>query len=291
MSLIEPHALPGPGDRLPEEAAAVIRERTEVAPTWALVLGSGLGPAVDDMAADAEISFEGLPGFPAPSVPGHPGRLEMGRLGGTPLAAFVGRIHYYEGHALSACTLPVRVARELGAHTIVLTAAVGALSAELSPGDLVVASDHLNLMGDNALRGWRGPDGTPAFVDLSAVYDPDLVALAVREAGALGVGVTPGIYAAVPGPSYETPAEVEGLRRAGATVVGMSVVPEAVAAAALGMRVLGLFVVTNATGGETLDHRDVLLTASAAAGGLGRLLTRMAPTLGASPDGERAHGL
>jgi len=287
----DPLALPGPGDGLPEKVAAVVREHTKIDPAWAILLGSGLGPAVAGLEVDADISFDGLPGFPPPSVPGHPGRLAIGTLAGVPGAAFVGRIHFYEGHPLSLCTLPVRAARLLGAHTIVLTAAVGGLSADLAPGDLVVASDHVNAMGANPLRGWRRPDGSPPFVDLSAVYDSDLAALAVSEAGALGISVTPGVYAAMPGPTYETPAEVEVLRRAGATVVGMSVVPEAVAAVALGMRVLGLFVVTNSTGGETLDHQEVLLAASEAADGLGRLLTRMAPTLGADPQRERGDGL
>jgi inosine/guanosine/xanthosine phosphorylase family protein len=269
----------------------LVRDRTKVDPAWAILLGSGLAPALAGLDADAEVPFDALPGFPPPSVPGHPGRLVIGTLGDVPVAAFIGRIHYYEGHPLSLCTLPVRLARVLGAHTIVLTAAVGGLSPDLGPGDLVVASDHLNAMGANPLRGWRRPDGSPTFLDLSAVYDSDLAARAVSEAGALGITVTPGVYAAMPGPTYETPAEVDALRRAGGTVVGMSVVPEALAAAALGMRVLGLFVVTNATGGEALDHQEVLLAASEAADGLGRLLTRMAPTLGAEPQKERGDGL
>ena len=284
-------ALPGPGDRHPEEAVAVIRQRTNLDPSWAILLGSGLGPAVAGLDVDGEIPFDELPGFPLPSVPGHPGRLTVGAWAGVPAAAFVGRIHYYEGHPLSLCTLPVRVARALGAHTIVLTGAVGALSPDLGPGDVVVASDHVNAMGANPLRGWRDPDGSPPFVDLSAVYDSDLAALAVSETTSLGFAATPGVYAAMPGPTYETPAEVEALRRGGATVVGMSVVPEAIAAAALGMRVLGLFVVTNATGGQRVDHQDVLMTASDAAERLGRLLTRMAPTLGAAPRRERGDGL
>jgi len=291
VSDTEPLALPGPGDLLPEEAVAAIRERSAVEPSWAVILGSGLGPAVSGLAVNAEIPFDELAGFPPPSVPGHPGRLVLGDLGGRQVAAFVGRIHHYEGHPLSVCALPVRVARRLGAHTIVLTAAVGAISPDLVPGDLVVAADHLNQLGANPLRGWRNPDGTPPFADLSAVYDSDLAALALGQATPAGLRATSGVYAAVPGPSYETPAEIEWLRRAGATVVGMSVVPEAVPAAALGMRVLGLFVVTNATGGVGLDPNDVVRLASDAADGLGRLLTRMSPALGAPSDGERDHGL
>jgi purine-nucleoside phosphorylase len=278
---------PGPGDRLPEEAAAVIRERSTVVPDVVVILGSGLGPVAGEMEEDAEISFDGLPGFPQPSVPGHPGRLVMGALGGVPAAVFVGRIHYYEGHPMSLCTLPVRVASLLRAHTIVLTAAVGALDPRLGAGNLVVATDHLNFMGDDPLRGWRRPDGTPPFTDLTAVYDPGLSEAALAEGGSLGLPMARGVYAAVTGPSYETRAEIELLRRAGATVVGMSVVPEAIAAAALGMRVLGLFVVTNATGAGTLDHQDVVRVAADAAGGLGRLLSRMAPILG-RPGAERS---
>jgi purine-nucleoside phosphorylase len=279
VSRFEPLVLPGPGDSLAEEAAALIRERTKVVPEFVVILGSGLSPAVADLDVDGEISFEGIPGFQSSSVPGHPGRLVTGALGGVPAAAFVGRLHYYEGHPLGLCALPVRVATSLGAHTLVLTASVGALDPALEAGQLVVAEDHLNLMGDNPLRGWRNADGTPPFVDLSEVYDRDLAKLAEAAAGELGLDLVRGVYAAVAGPSYETPAEIEWLRRAGASVVGMSIVPEAVPARAFGMRVLGLFVVTNAVGGPKLTHGDVLRVAAASAGGLGRLLVALAPDL------------
>jgi purine-nucleoside phosphorylase len=272
--------LPGPGDGLAEEAAAVIRERTKIVPEFAVVLGSGLAGAAEGLEVDAELPFEEIPGFPPPSVPGHPGRLLLGTLAGSPAAVFVGRIHFYEGHSLGSCALLVRVAAALRAHTVVLTAAAGGLDPALSPGDLVIGEDHLNLMGEDPLRGWRRPDGTPAFVDLSHVYDADLAKLAEAAAGDLGLDVARGVYAAVSGPSYETPAEVEYLRRAGATVVGMSVVPEAVPACALGLRVLGLFVVTNAVGGLGLDHQAVLRAAESSAGGLGRLLSGLARDLG-----------
>jgi purine-nucleoside phosphorylase len=280
MTEQEPVILPGPGDRLAEEATAAIRRRTKIVPEFAVVLGSGLAAAAAGLEVDAEVPFEEIPGFPPPSVPGHPGRLLLGTLAGRPAVVFVGRLHFYEGHSLGLCALPVRVAAELQAHTVVLTASAGGLDRALSPGSLVVGEDHLNLMGENPLRGWRRPDGTPAFVDLAHVYDADLAKLAEVAAGDLGLDVARGVYAAVPGPSYETPAEIEYLRRAGATVVGMSVVPEAVPACALGLRVLGLFVVTNAVGGLGLDHQAVLRVAESSAGGLGRLISGLAPELG-----------
>ena len=274
-----PRVFPGPGDSLAEEAVAVIRERNAVEPEFAVILGSGLARSGDGFDVHAELSFEGIPGFGPSSVPGHPGRLLLGELRGREAAVFVGRLHYYEGRPLGLCALPIRVAAALGASTVVLTASVGALDPSLAPGQLVVAEDHLNLMGDNPIRGWRRPDGTPPFVDLSEVYDRELAKLAEAAAHEEGLEVTRGVYAAVAGPSYETPSEIEYLRRCGATVVGMSVVPEAVPARAFGMRVLGLFVVTNPVGGPKLSHQEVLRVAESTAGGLGRLLFTLAPDL------------
>lgn len=278
----EPLALPGPGDRLAEEAAAVIRERSSLEPAVAVILGSGLGSVLDGLEEEAAFSYEGLAGFPPPSVPGHAGRLVLGTLAGTPVAGFLGRIHYYEGHPLSASALPVRVARLLGAEVLVLTASVGALDPALAAGTLVVGSDHINLLGDNPLRGWRGPDGTPPFVDLLDVYDARLSELAVREAERLGAPVARGVYLAVPGPTYETPAEIEFMRRVGGTVVGMSVVPEALPARALGMRVLGLFSVTNVVG-EEVDHLQVVRMGERMSGVLGRLLEAIVPRAAGRP--------
>jgi purine-nucleoside phosphorylase len=272
-------ALPSPADRLAEEAAGVIRERTSLVPAVAVILGSGLGGVVDGLEDAESFAFTDLPGFPPPSVPGHAGRLSLGRLGGVPVAAFQGRIHFYEGNELSVCALPVRVARLLGAGTIVITAATGGVDRGLVPGSIVVGTDQINLMGANALRGWTNPDGSPPFVDLSEVFDHGLVDLALERAGALGIAVASGVYVALSGPSYETPSEIEMIRRSGGTVVGMSVVPESTAARALGMRVLGLFSVTNLAG-EPATHDEVLKMADEAAGAMSRLLRELVPRLG-----------
>jgi purine-nucleoside phosphorylase len=272
--------LPSPGDTLDEEAAAVVRSRSALEPVAGLILGSGLGAAVEGVEEDAAFSYQDLPGFTAPTVPGHAGRLVLGRLAGTAVAVFLGRMHYYEGNPMARSALPVRLSRLLGAGVMVLTASVGALDASLAPGTVVVGSDHINLMGENPLRGWRRPDGTPPFVDLSAVYDPVLAGVAIEEAEAIGAPVARGVYLAVSGPSYETPAEIEFMRRAGGSVVGMSVVPEAVPARALGMRVLGLFSVTNAVGGE-VSHQEVIRVGNEMGSVLGRLLARVLPRLAA----------
>lgn len=270
-------AYPSPGDRLAEEAAGAVRERSSVVPSVALILGSGLGDVAAELAEPETFSYADLPGFPAPSVPGHAGELSLGLLDGVATAAFRGRIHYYEGHELSLCGLPARLARLLGAETLVVTAAAGALDRGLEPGSIVVGTDQVNLLGA-VLRGWRKPDGSPPFVDMSDVYDTELATLALERGRELGLPVSPGVYVAMPGPVYETPAEVAMLRSAGGSVVGMSVVPETTVARALGMRVLGLFSVTNHAG-EHATHDDVLAMADRAAATTRSLLREVLPRL------------
>jgi purine-nucleoside phosphorylase len=275
-------ALPSPGDHDAEEAVRAIRSRSALEPKVAVILGSGLGPAADLIERDAEVLFQDLPGFPAPTVPGHAGRLLLGTLAGMPVAAFLGRIHFYEGHPMSVSAMPVRVARLLGADVMVLTASVGALDPALRPGSLVVAADHLNMMGENPLRGWRNPDGSPPFIDVSALYDPELRAIALEEAPAAGLAAAAGVYVAASGPSYETKAEIEWMRAAGGTVVGMSIVPEALPARALGMRLLGLFSVTNSVGGE-VSHLEVIEVGRQMGEKLATLLERVIPRIAAAP--------
>ena len=270
--------LPGPGNDLGERAAEAVRVTWEVPPRAAVVLGSGLGEAAAAIESRAEIPYGDLPGFPEPSVPGHAGRVVLGEMASVPVVAFLGRVHYYEGHGMELVTLPTRVAAALGAEALIATASVGGLDPGLEPGSLVVGDDHLNMMGESPLRGWRDGDGRPTFVDMTSGYDERLVLAAVDAAGELGIPVFRGVYAASPGPAYETPAEVAFLREAGATVVGMSVVPEAMAAAALGLRFAGLFCVTNKVG-EAVSHTEVTEVATAFAPRLAGVLRRVVQAL------------
>jgi purine-nucleoside phosphorylase len=262
------------GDTLAEEAASKVRAATETAPRVAIILGSGLGGAVSGIERHAEISYADLPGFPEPTVPGHTGRLVIGTLGGVPAAAFLGRIHFYEGHPMSLVTLPARLGAALGAEVLIATAAVGGLDPSLSSGSLVVGVDHLNFLGENPLRGWRVTDGSPAFVNPGDAYDRRLAETALEAAAAAGLKAARGVYAASSGPTYETDAEIAYLRRAGATVVGMSIVPEVSAAAALRMRFLGLYCVTNMAGPGT-SHEEVAEVAGAFAERLRPVIERV----------------
>ena len=271
--------LPDPGDDLPQRAAKVIRATSELIPRVALILGSGLGPALGDAFRDeAGFAFTDLPGLPPPGVPGHAGRFSLGMLAGVPVASFSGRVHFYEGHGMDVAALLPRLAHELGAETIVVTAAVGGVAAGLAAGTVAVITDHLNMMGTSPLRGWRHPDGMPAFVPMGGAYDPGLAELALERARALGIAAAPGVYAAMSGPAYETPAELRLIGQAGATVVGMSMVPEVLPARALGMRVLGLAMVTNALG-EPVSHEEVVRVSNETAKSVGRLLVDLLPRI------------
>jgi purine-nucleoside phosphorylase len=244
-----------------------------------VILGSGLGPALgEDLEVDASFAFTDLPGFPPAGVPGHAGTLSIGRLAGVPVAAFGGRVHYYEGLGMDVPALLPRLAHELGVTTMVLTAAVGGLEPGVPPGKVVILRDHLNMMGASPLRGWRYADGMPAFINTEEVYDRSIADLAIERSDALGIAATRGVYAAMSGPAYETPTEVAMLRGLGATVVGMSMVPEALPARALGMGVLGICSLTNAFG-EHVTHEEVVRVSNEIALAVGRLLVDLVPRL------------
>ena len=243
------------------EAAAVIRSIAPDVPTIAVVLGSGLGGLVDRLEGRVVLPYLSIPHVASPTVSGHAGNVVLGRLGSARLIALQGRSHHYEGHDLEAVTFPVRVLQRLGVRTLILTASVGGIRAGLGPGDLVAVADHLNLIGSNPLRGRNDDRLGPRFPDMTEVYSRRLRGVAAEEAARLGIPLTEGVYACMPGPSYETPAEVRMLRTLGADVVGMSTAPEAIVARHAGMEVLAFALVANAAAGlgdAPISHAEVL---------------------------------
>ena len=263
---------------LAAESALAVAERVPVFPRIAVVLGSGMAGFADAMEDRDSIPYDLIPHFPRPTVEGHHGNLVIGRIGSVPVAALQGRFHSYEGHDLAAVTFPVRVLRAMGVETLILTAATGGIRADLRPGDLMALSDHLNLLGANPLRGPNDERLGPRFPDMGSVYAPRLRALAIEEAASLGLALTEGVYAALPGPSYETPAEVRMLRTLGADVVGMSTVPEAIVARHAGMEVLAFAIVANLAAGISeapITHEEVLEAGRAVGPRLSALIAKV----------------
>jgi purine-nucleoside phosphorylase len=246
-----------------EHATRIIRAKINVEPRIAVVLGSGLGAFADDFEEAVCIPYEEIPGFAQSTAQGHAGRLVIGNVDKVPVIAMQGRFHYYEGYSLEEVTFPIRTFGLLGVKTLVLTNAAGGVNVELNQGALMVISDHLNLMGVNPLRGPNDERFGPRFPDMSAVYARDLQGLVIEEAKAIGVEVRRGIYGALSGPSYETPAEIVVFRNLGADAVGMSTVPEAIVARHMGLEVLGISCITNMAAGigdEPINHEEVMAT-------------------------------
>ncbi len=246
-----------------EQAARTIRSRTELKPQLALILGSGLGGFADEFVEAVAIPYGEIPGFATSTAEGHAGRLVIGKVGTVAVVAMQGRVHFYEGYSLEEVTFPIRVFKLLGVKRLVLTNAAGGIDIELNQGALMVISDHLNLMGVNPLRGSNDERFGPRFPDLSEAYSRKLQEQAVDEAHKLGVDLRRGIYAALAGPSYETPAEIHMLRGLGADAVGMSTVPETIVARHMGIDVLGISCITNMAAGisdEPINHAEVMET-------------------------------
>jgi purine-nucleoside phosphorylase len=247
----------------PRAAAARLKRLSGLRPALALVLGSGFHHVLRELRVDAEIAYQRLPGFPPTGVSGHAGQLLIGRLGGTPVMVLSGRAHYYEGHPMEVVTFALRALAAYGIRDVLLTNAAGGVNRRFRPGDFMVLTDHINLMGVNPLRG-AAIAGLPRFVDLTQVYDAGLRRLLARAGRACGVKLQTGVYLAVCGPSYETPAEIRAFARLGADAVGMSTVPEAIAARQCGLRVAGVSCITNLAAGRSrgvLSHAEVLETA------------------------------
>jgi purine-nucleoside phosphorylase len=247
----------------PQIAAARLKRLSRLRPTLAIVLGSGFDHALQELVIDAQVAYERLPGFPLVGVSGHAGRLLIGRMGGTPVMVLSGRAHFYEGHAMDLVTFAIRVLAAYGIRDLLLTNAAGGIRRSLRPGVFMVLSDHINLMGANPLRGSLAP-GLSRFVDMSCAYDRGLRRLLLRAGRTCRLKLQSGVYLAVCGPSYETPAEIRAFSRLGADAVGMSTVPETIVARQCGLNVAALSCITNLAAGraaQPLSHAEVLETA------------------------------
>jgi purine-nucleoside phosphorylase len=258
-----------------QAAAEVVRQRTPVRPDVGIVLGTGLGGLASEIAVESAIPYADIPGFPLSTVESHAGRLLLGRLGQRPVVAMQGRFHRYEGYDLATVTFPVRVMHALGAQFLIVSNACGGMNPLWSPGDLVLLSDHINLLGDNPLIGANDERLGLRFPDMSAPYDPELRALARATALKLGITLREGVYVAVPGPNLETRSEYRMLRMIGADVVGMSTVPEVIVAVHSGMRTLGISIITDQCLPDALEPADIgriIATAARAEPSLTRLI-------------------
>jgi purine-nucleoside phosphorylase len=247
----------------PEAAAARLKKLSRLRPGLAVVLGSGFHHVLNRLVVDAEIAYRNLPGFPPAGVSGHAGQLLIGHLGGTPVMVLSGRVHFYEGHPMSRVTFAVRALAAYGIRDLLLTNAAGGVNQTFRAGDFMILRDHINMMGTNPLIGPAIPD-RPRFVDLTRAYDEGLSRLLRRAARQCGLKPRSGVYFAVCGPSYETPAEIRAFARLGADAVGMSTVPEAIVARQCGMNVAGVSCITNLAAGRSktlLSHAEVLETA------------------------------
>lgn len=229
-----------------EETVGFLKARIKNKPAIVIILGTGLGGFIESIAVDTRISYDEIPNFPRSTVPGHRGNLICGNLSGNNIAVLQGRFHFYEGYSTREITFPLRVLSLLGAKILIVTNAAGGLGTALSPGTIMIIRDHLNFIGENPLRGPNMQEWGPRFPDLSEPYDNNLIETTLQCATKLHLdNITTGVYAAIPGPSLETPAETRFFRSAGADCVGMSSVPEVIVARHAGMRVLGLSAITN----------------------------------------------
>jgi purine-nucleoside phosphorylase len=270
-----------------ERAAKVIRAKTRLRPAVGLVLGSGLGAFADELSGAVCIPFAKIPGFPRSTAVGHAGRLVVGKVGDVAVAAMQGRVHFYEGYPMREVIFPVRVLALLGIRVLVLTNAAGGIHPEYKQGCLVALRDHINLTGANPLTGPNDERFGPRFPDMTRAYWPRFREIALEEGGRLGIEMHEGVYAALSGPSYETPAEIRYLQRIGADLIGMSTVPETIAARHMGMRVLAISCVTNLAAGildQPLHHDEVLETGERVRAQFTALLRAVIPRIAAEPD-------
>ncbi|MEO8294716.1 MAG: purine-nucleoside phosphorylase [Gemmatimonadota bacterium] len=264
-------------------AVQAVRSHHAASPDVGIILGTGLGGLAEEIEIEATIPYESIPGFPLSTVETHAGKLLLGRLGGRAVVAMQGRFHHYEGYDLAQVTFPVRVMRGLGVDTLIVSNACGGMHPLWEPGDLVLISDHINLLGDNPLTGPNDDSLGPRFPDMSMPYDKDLRVLARAVASEHGITLREGVYVAVSGPNLETRAEYRMLRALGADVVGMSTVPEVIVAVHGGMKVVGISIITDQCLPDALEPAEIgriIATARKAEPALSRLVTTMVERLG-----------
>jgi purine-nucleoside phosphorylase len=265
-----------------EAAAKFIQKKTKLRPQIALVLGSGLGAFADDFASATRIPYAKIPHFPRSTAIGHAGQLVLGTVEGVPVVGMQGRVHLYEGYSAKDVVFPIRVFARMGVKAVILTNAAGGIKKDFTQGRLVLISDHINLQGTNPLVGPNDEHFGTRFPDMTTAYDKKFRELALAEGRRLQLDLGEGVYAALSGPTYETPAEIRYLRGLGSDLVGMSTVPEVIAARHSGMRVLGISCVTNAAAGildQPLDHKEVLETAERVKGQFIGLLRAIIPDI------------
>lgn len=273
-------------DRI-ETAVRFIESRSSLRPATGIILGTGLGALAEAIDIDCTIPYAQIPSFPTSTVKGHCGELILGVLGGRPVVAMAGRFHYYEGYSMKEVTFPVRVMKALGAGTLMVSNAAGGMNPDFRVGDMMVIRDHINLMGEHPLRGPNDERLGVRFPDMSEPYCPEMIERALRLAGAAGMPVHTGVYAGVQGPTFETRAEYEYLRRMGADAVGMSTVPEVIVAVHAGMKVFALSVITDlGLPGQLLSitHEEVLEAAGRAAPLMTTLFEQMIAAQAVNPE-------
>ncbi len=259
------------------QAAEFLEERCGTRPEFGLILGTGLGSLADRVEADLVLPFDEIPGFVRSTATSHAGKLVLGRLGGKTVMAMQGRLHYYEGYSMQQITFPVRVMRAMGCHSLVMSNAVGSMNPNMTPGQIGILVDHINLMGDNPLIGPNDDELGPRFPDMSQPYDREYIEHAVAVALEQNLHAHKAVYVAIPGPNLETAAEYRFLRAAGADLVGMSMVPENLVAIHGGMRVLGLSVVTDMGLADALKPavvEEIIATANRTEPKLAEMVTR-----------------
>lgn len=276
-------------DRASEAARYINAKAQERAPRAAIVLGSGLGGVADAITDAVEIAYEEIPHFVRSTVEGHAGKLIVGSLDGIDVIAMKGRFHFYEGYTMEEVTLPVRVFSLMGIKTLVLTNAAGGTASHLSPGSLMLITDHINLMGDNPLRGPNDTRFGPRFPDMTSVYTPAYIEIAREVAEEMGINLHEGVYLGLRGPSYETPAEVRMYANLGGDALGMSTVSEVIIARHCGMKVLAISCITNVAAGlnrNQINHEEVMEVGATAGRQLGELILRIVPRIVADAAGN-----